>query len=218
MLKSFHFPNIFEQVTDWFAMKNPMNGNHYSYFDSLNKYKELNSYGDIYDKNISRRKVSTDVKMEYSKHIHFGTSFKEVKKLMPSRTFQTSFNSYGLYRKVLLYRMKLNGQNVKIEMHFYKNQLFFYKYVFSYAKSAERTEIAKAIIDKYNLPNLDLTSHSIFDSENNCIQVDDYLELSINYTQMNNPIFNTIDNLKQQSHQKMVANYNNKAHALFSSL
>lgn len=218
MLRAFHNYDVVERITDWFTSKNPMNGSHYSYANTLEKYNDLNRYCDVYDKNISRRKITTDVELEYSKFIQFGATTKDVRKIMPKRTHQITFTTKGLYRKVLLFRVKIGGQNVKIEMHFFKNQLFYYKFIFSYAKPAERRELTRALIGKYNLPNLDLTSHTVFDKHRNCILVDDYIEYSISYTQMGNPFFAQIEDIKEKSHHKMVANYNQQARALFSSL
>jgi len=218
MLRAFHDYQVIERISDWFTSKNPLNGSHYSYANTLEKYDDLNRYCDVYDKNISRRRITTNVELEYSKYIQFGATSTEVKKVMPTRTHQISFNSEGLYRKVLLYRVKIAGQNVKIEMHFFKNQLFYYKFIFSYAKPAERRELTRALISKYNLPNVDLTSHTVFDKNRNCIQIDDYIEYSISYTQMENPFFDKIEKIKAKSHQKMVASYNRQARALFSSL
>ena len=137
---------------------------------------------------------------------------------MPTRTHQITFNSNGLYRKTLLYRVKLAGQNVKIEMHFYENKLFYYKFIFSYAKAEDRRVLSNALIEKYNLPNIDLSSHTIFDQQRNCIQIEDYIEFTISYTQMENPIFELVEEIKTKSHFKMVAQYNQQSRALFSSL
>jgi hypothetical protein len=215
MLRAFHNYEVVERIRDWFTSKNPMNGSHYSYANTLEKYNDLNEYSDVYDQNISRRKITTDVDLEYSKYIQFGTSINEVKKIMPKRTHQISFNSNSLYRKVLLYRVKIHDQNVKIELHFYQNKLFYYKFIFSYASPIERKELSRGLINKYKLPNLDLTSHTIFDKNRNCIQVDDYMEYTISYTQMNNPFFKIIDNLKAKSHEEMLARYNQQTRPLF---
>ena len=218
MLKTLPQSSLLEQIQNWFSQKDIHNLSYFSHGNVIQKYDDINRYCDIYDKNISKRKIATQLDVEYSKHIQFGASLSNVKKSMPGKPYQMPFSSNGVNRKVVLYRLKLGSQKVKVEMHFYKNQLFFYKFIYSYASPSERRELTRALISKYNLPNVDVTSHTIFDKNRNCIQVDDYIEFSISFTEMGNPIFALIEEIKNKSHSQMIASYNQNSRALFSSL
>ena len=218
MLKTLPHSSLIEQIKNWFTQKDIHDRSYFSHRNVIAKYDDINRYSDIYDKNISKRKIATKVNLEYSKHIQFGATVSHVKKTMPGKAYVMPFNSEGVNRKVILYRVKIGAQKVKVEMHFYKNQLFFYKFIFSYASPTERRDLTRELISKYDLPNVDMTSHTIFDKNRNCIQVDDYIEFSVSYTEMDNPIFTLIEEIKNQSHSQMVASYNQSSRALFSSL
>jgi hypothetical protein len=218
MLRAFHDFQVIDKLYDWLVSKDLMTSNGYQYTDTLSKYHELNIYSTIYDKNISKQKINTKVEMEYSINIPFGASLRQVRKIMPRGTDRVYFKSEGLGRRVLLYRVKIGNQNVKIEMHFYKKSLFYYKFIFSYADATERMSLTRALINKYKLPSVDLTNHSVFDEHRNCIQVEDGIEYSISYTQMGNPFFEKIEALRVLHNEKMIANYNTHAKAVFSNL
>ena len=218
MLRKLRNSNIIEKISDWFSLNNINTTSHYNYADTLEKYSELRAYNDISDKTLSRRRITTKIPIEYSPFIQFGEHLRKIKKVMPKRTHLASFHTRGLSRKVLLYRVKIAGQNVKIEMHFYKNRLFFFKYIFSYAKPSERKELIKLLSKKYQIPNLDLSVHSIFDHNQNSIYVEDYTEFTLSYTETKNDFFNQLEEIKLHDHRQMVASYNLKAQTLFSSL
>jgi hypothetical protein len=218
MLKTLPQSSLLEQIQNWFTQKDIHNRSYFSHGNVIAKYDDISRYSDIYDKNISKRKIATKVDLEYSKHIQFGATVSHVKKTMPGKAYLMPFSSQGVNRKVILYRIKIGNQKVKVEMHFYKNQLFFYKFIYSYASPTERRELTRALISKYNLPNIDVTSHTIFDKSRNCVQVDDYIEFSISFTEMENPIFTLIEDIKHKSHSQMVNSYNQSSRALFSSL
>lgn len=218
MFKKFYTDSIIDKILDWFNHKNLITTKHYNYADTLEKYSELRAYTDISDKNISKRKIATKIPIEYSPYIQFGSHIRNIKKVMPKRTYLTSFSTKGLTRKVLLYRVKIAGQNVKIEMHFHKNKLFFFKYIFSYAKPSERKELVKLLSKKYQLPNIDLSSHTIYDANQNCIYVEDYAEFTISYTETKNDFFSELEELKLLEHRQLVMSHNLKAQTLFSSL
>jgi hypothetical protein len=218
MFRKIYSNNIIDKALDWFNNKNLITTKHYNYADTLEKYAELRSYSNISDKNTSKRKITTKIPIEYSPYIQFGEHIRSVKKIMPKRTYLTSYTTNGLARKVLLYRVKIAQQNVKIEMHFYKNRLFFFKYIFSYAKPSERIELIKLLSKKYQLPNVDLSSHTIYDNNQSCIYVEDYTEFTISYTETKNEFFNCLEEIKIQEHRQMITSYNLKAQILFSSL
>ncbi|UTW67276.1 hypothetical protein KFE94_03945 [bacterium SCSIO 12643] len=218
MLRKLRSSNIIEKIADWFSLNNIITTNHYNYAETLEKYSELRTYNNISDKNLSKRRITTKIPIEYSPFIQFGEHIKNIKKVMPKRTHLASFNTRGVLRKVLLYRVKIAGQNVKIEMHFYKNRLFFFKYIFSYAKKSERKELVKLLSKKYQIPNLDLSVHAIFDKNQNCIYVEDFTEFTISYTETENLFFKQLEEIKLHDHRQMVASYNLKAQTLFSSL
>lgn len=163
------------------------------YANTLEKYDDLEIYQDIYDKNISRRKMETSVRMEYSSKIQFGESIRSVKNSMPNKKVQVLNSSNGIKRNVLLYRLIIGEQKVKIEFHFHKNKLFYYKFIFSYIEEEQKAELINALLEKYHLPTIEVTNYSIFDTDNNCILVTDHFDFTMSYTQMDSPFFDLIE-------------------------
>lgn len=204
------FRSIKSFFKNWTTSNSPLQKNARKQDGSLSKYEDLTTYTKIYDKNISKQKIKTNIEMKYSSQIQFGDSYSRVKALLPNRIDQVAFSTSGIKTKVLLFQTNLGGQNVKVEMHFYSNKLFFYKFIFTNAQTGERSELSRALIQQYNLPNIELSSHTIFDQNRNCIRVEDNLEFTISYTQMTTPFFIHIEAQKQLEQEQMITNYSQK--------
>ena len=193
MLQSLKAKQLLDSLEDWFFNSNREQSLRNVYANVLGKYDEIETYRKIYDKNISRRKMPTSVSMEYSNQIQFGESMKNVKNIMPGRRIQVLNSSNGIKRTVMLYHLVLNDQKVVVEFHFHKNELFYYKFTFDQLETQQSEAIISALLEKYFLPTINVSNYSIFDTDNNCILVDEDNELSISYTQMENPFFSLIE-------------------------
>lgn len=73
---------------------------------------------------------------------------------------------------VLFYKQCMGGHKTKIEYHFFKNQLFFYGYIFSYVDKKQVQEIRTIIKEKYRVDE-DISENDVklIDEFGNVIQL-----------------------------------------------
>tara|TARA_R110002050_G_scaffold97893_3_gene203435 strand:+ start:28348 stop:28989 length:642 start_codon:yes stop_codon:yes gene_type:complete len=204
-----HYTAI-DALLHWFSFKRPLSIAQKQCAAHLSKYEDLATYSKLYDQHFSRQKINTKVDLAYAKHIQFGETIGHIKRNMPQRKLQIINSTSGIKTKILAYSIHLGKHPAKIEMHFYKNKLFFYQFRFPQATPGEKTEITRSLIQHYELPNIDLATHAIYDKNRNCVKVEDHLAFTISYTQMANPIFIQIEALKQKDYHQMMSFVNER--------
>lgn len=173
----------------------------------LGTYSQLTSYQKIFEVNKLKRPISTNKTIAYSKKLIFGSSKEQVKALLKSTPVEALFNTHNLNRNILLFTEKHGEHQVLIEAHFHNNQLFFFKFMFPEASPELRTTMIKELIAEYSLPNVDLTLHSVYDSNNNCIQVRDLNTFEILYTNLKNPFFDQLVKAISKTNNQLIADY-----------
>lgn len=173
----------------------------------LEEYALLKSYQNIYERNKLKRPIATSVQIEHSSFIPFGSSPKTVRDQMLSTPVIAMFNTHGVNRKVLLFDESIAGNPVQIEMHFHHNKLFFFKILFHEASSELRRDLMKSLLQTYQLGNVDLSFHSIFDNFNNCIQIRDLATFEVHYTAMDSPFFLQLVKAITKSDNQLLADY-----------
>jgi hypothetical protein len=95
--------------------------------------------------------------------------------------------------EILIYRQKLGSYKTKLELHFFKNNLFLYTYTFSYLTLKEKNEIIKIIKEKYlERECKDIINYNIVDKNKNIIMLNDGVDFSIKYSRKNNIDLETI--------------------------
>lgn len=194
---------LLKTITDIFS--SPMGRRKKSTPNKLANYATLKSYQNIFERNKLKRPISINTQIQYSDFIQFGNSQSEVKEIMHSIPVEALFNTNNLNRHVLLFTEKRKGIEFQVEMHFHHNKLFFFKFLFPQADADLRSSLMKEIINSYSLPNVDLTLHSVYDNNNNCIQVRDLGTFEILHTSLNDPFFTKlIKELAKTSNQLLV--------------
>lgn len=188
---------LFQKITNYrwrmaFGSNSSKSHRYYYYENMLIKYKSLIPYKSLYLKANRLNQISTNEEICYSLILKLGSSIQQVKKRLSYTKYQFSHKSQNVKREVLLYRFKMAGQKVKLEMHFYKGSLFYYQYTFSYINENEKSEMLGLIVNKYGIKDINFENNTIIDGDNNCVLVNDYRDLSIGYAALNHPFFNAI--------------------------
>ena len=167
----------------------------------LSKYQDLIEYKYLHNSSRRLNQIQTKKSISLVKGLKLGASINEVRKQFSVSPYVNSYKSKGLKRTILLYKIKYGGQKVKIEAHFYKNQLFFSKYIFSKVSETEQGGLVNLFGKKYGLQDLGFENKNIIDASHHCVKINTGTELSINYIQLENPFFE-----KMQSKMAIVPN------------
>ncbi len=158
----------------------------------LDKYTDLLEYKYLHNSSKRLNQLKSNGPISLINGIQLGATTSEVRKKFKVTPYVQSIKSNGLRRHILLYKIKLGGQKVKIEAHFFKNELFFCKTSISYLNESEKQNAIHHFGEKYNLLDLEFKNKNIIDNSNNCVKLIDGTEFSINYLQLNNPFFEKI--------------------------
>ncbi|MCJ8164163.1 hypothetical protein MKJ04_04865 [Pontibacter sp. E15-1] len=145
----------------------------------------------------------------FSSSLKFGSSRKAVQKKMPRPTHRAigcTFSNYGqLNYDTLYYKIMLGKHKVKLEMHFFNDQLFFFCYNFSVTLERERMDIINVLHEKYlAAPRRTLDPHTIEDTYGHCISVDSEKNLSVSYLYKESDFFEHISQVKQEEETKIL--------------
>ena len=173
----------------------------------LAEYGLLKSYQTIFERNKLKRPVHSTIDIAYSSTIKFGSNEKTVRAQMSSQPKMALFNTNGINRKILLFSEKIVTNQVLVEMHFHKNALFYFKFLFTDASPELRIDLMKQLLEQYKLPNVDLTLHSIYDSANNCIQIRDLATLEVMFTNMDSPFFEQLIQTIEKTDNQLLVDY-----------
>lgn len=175
--------------------------------NKLAHYAVLKSYQSIFERNKLKRPISTKNIIGLSNKLSFGSSTQEAKNAFTQPPVEALFNTQKINRHILLFKETENGNQVDIEMHFHQNKLFFFRFLFPKANAALRTSLMKGILEKYNLPNIDLTLHSIYDTDNNCIHIRDLNTFEVLYTSLESPFFNKVVKEISKTNNQLLVDY-----------
>ncbi len=137
---------------------------------------------------------------------------------MGNYTFKKRFSNDQLPRTILLFKRKIAGQNVKIEMHFYKNRLFLFNTIYSYATAADRNRLTEILIEKYQIETENILHNAIFDKQDNCVVVTEGAEYSIKYFQSNNAFFKRLIEIRYAEFEELANQKDMAMENLFASL
>lgn len=111
----------------------------------------------------------------------FGSNLKSIKRKLgkPSCYIKKSINS--LCFDILFYKMYLGGYKTKHEVHFYKNKLYYFSYVFSYLNESDKKFLKKIVCKKYLKQECELNNITIIDKYGNSIFISENVDFTINY-------------------------------------
>ena len=169
--------------------------------DILEKYNSLIEYKYIHNNSKRLNQIGTEKSISLMKGLKLGDTINQVRSRFKVSPYVKMYSSKGVRRIILLYKIKLGGQKVKVEAHFYKNQLFFSKCIFSNVSDTVCNELTNHFGEKYGVSNLDFTHKNIVDASNECVKLTTGTEIAVSYIQLNNPFF-------ERMQEKMAVNTN----------
>ena len=172
----------------------------------LDKYTSLETYSTLYQSSIEDEKVSTNTEICFSPDIKFGSTIAHVKKNNPLE-YAVFQNKEGC--TVLFHKMIEDGIKLRLELHFFKDKLVFFKYVFrsSQGKEAILDLFSKKYLNSVDYRSLDLSKIILTDSLGNYMKLDDSVFLTVDYFTFKYGFFDYLKNInsndqiqKQKSH------------------
>ncbi|SEB68365.1 hypothetical protein SAMN04489761_1436 [Tenacibaculum sp. MAR_2009_124] len=144
----------------------------------LSERKSLKYYNSLYTGFFSQLYIRSNSKINHFFDIEFGDSINEVK-----RKLQVVYSSIpiGGFLDVLCYKIKIGEHKIEVELHFYQNDLVFFKYAFPFIKN--RGEIIHYLNQKYfkNVSHFGFISEGIMDPYDNCLRVCDKEVFTVMY-------------------------------------
>ena len=154
---------------------------YYYYFESrLKSYKNENFYSELIAnlKKTERLKTDTEIKLnddQIISKVRKKDILKIYKKPCHSITIENPIET-----EILFYKKRIGKYKVKLEFHFFKNNLIFYNYNFSNLKDI--SEVTQIIKEKYLVKEQrSILNKNIVDNNNNTILVRNNISLEIYY-------------------------------------
>ncbi|WP_075341034.1 hypothetical protein [Tenacibaculum agarivorans] len=152
---------------------------HTSYFERIiNNYKYTDSYLNLFNSLESlKTECKTSEKITFFNDIDFGAHLNRVKSRIKG--------SFRIVKKikfidVLFMEVKLGSYKFIVELHFFKQQLVCFRYIFR--DQNEKEVFINLIAKKYfNLKKLDLFNSYVKDEKSNYIFIEKEVDFSINY-------------------------------------
>lgn len=164
---------------------------HYSHYiqnDACIQFNDPRNYLFLYHNCTKNNFINTNVEISFSRSLKFGCSIKDIKS-------KFSLGKYHLQKikdkqiEILIFKMLIGNHKAKCHLHFFKGHLFYYQFSFQNLNKGSNIELIKTLQEKY-LFGIDLLPDQIItDNFNNCIQIEDDIDLNINYLSLNSAFF-----------------------------
>ena len=178
----------------------------YYYRQLLDKYtvnitvylKLLNAANSFKNKLIAKEIISS-----YSK-ISFNYTINRTKKTYGLPAY-TIINETVDDVIILFYRLKFGDEKVKCEFHFYKEELFYMKYIFSYLNPKQKESIINIIEKKYlDEKPFNYVNSVISDADNNKLFISEDSHFNIEYLAIDSSFYKNIKELQILNEKKTI--------------
>ena len=133
---------------------------------------------DDFNNNTNGIETNTEISHDGNKPISELVK-KDILKIFGKPNYQVSIQN-SIETSVFFYKQNFGNHNVKVEFHFFKNDLIFYVYTFSNLKNIN--EITEVIKDKYlDGKEVDIFNVNIFDKNKNRIHIRNSVYFEVYY-------------------------------------
>jgi hypothetical protein len=166
------------------------------YYNNLNKNRFIETYLKLYSKCIDKEKVLIDTEICFSPTIKFGSTLEYVKNNNP--------HEYTILENTkecitLTYKIKEGPYRFRLEMHFFKNKLVVFKYIFRSAlgEKTVRDLFTKKYLklEEHRLP--DFSKITLTDGLRNHIEIDNSVFFAVNYFTFKYGFFDYLKNINR---------------------
>jgi hypothetical protein len=181
--------------------KDPRSKDYYN-DNNLDKYKSLETYSRLYRSCIEKEEVFTNTEICFSPAIKFGSTIEHVKK--------NNSLEYTVFKNtkdctILFYKIKEEGTRLRLELHFFKNKLVFFKYVFrsSQGKEAILDLFSKKYLNSVDHRSLDFSKITLTDGLRNYMELDDSVFLTVDYFTFKYGFFDYVKSMRNDQRQEV---------------
>ena len=168
-------------------------------YDDLKRYQAILS-PDLYP-------VNTDNPINISDKVKFGSCIEEVREKLGSPRYTYTNQSLPRDLNIFLYKKKLGGYKVKLEIHFFRNTLFYFNYIFSYVNNKDKNLLFNILSKKYFQNVSRVKDFEAVDPKGHRVFVEDGLNFRINYLvndqQMLNRLYGMINKMKNNKKKQL---------------
>jgi hypothetical protein len=194
-----------KKISQFLRYMNDVRSKDYYNDNNLDKYRSLDTYLKLYYNSIEKEKVLTNTEICFSPAIKFGSTIEDVKKNNP--------HEYTLLENtkdctILFYKLKEGRYKFRLELHFFKNKLVFFKYIFrsSRGKKTILNLFAKKYLksEKHRLP--DFSKITLTDGLRNHIEIDNAVFLTVDYFTFKYGFFEYLKSMRNDQIQKIKNN------------
>lgn len=186
--------NIIRKISRLIRAKESFYTRDYYYEKLLNKYKSADSYLSLIELQ-GKQKLITNKDIVFSENPDFSKNEIKYIKKRYGRPNYTITNNYDFGKiKIYLYRIYLGDFKVKMELHFFKNDLIMYNYTFSHLHNEnEKKDVINLLKEKYHIKkSIDLKQGHTYikDEKNSIIVLSQDIDFTINYVlNINSKVF-----------------------------
>ncbi len=184
------------------------NGQYYnSYFNHcINNYKKIVNYITLFENILETSNIiKTNSDINYSSDVQFGMQLSKVRSkiTVPNRLVKNPNLC-----DIIFYKTDLENQKFIVELHFFKQKLVFFKYIFP--PTTDKEKIKKLIQHKYfnQKTNIDIEKILITDTNKNYMKLENSVNFSICYFSLNFGFYNFLIENKKQINQCKVSKQN----------
>jgi len=178
--------------------------------NNLDKYKSLNTYLKLYTNCNEKEKLLTNTEICFSPAIKFGSTLEEVKKDNP---LEHTISENTKDCTILFYKIKEGRYKFRLELHFFKNKLVFFKYIYRSSRGKETilNLFAKKYLksEKHGLP--DFSKITLTDGLRNHIEIDNAVFLTVDYFTFKYGFFDYLKSMRNDQIQKIKSNDSEEA-------
>jgi hypothetical protein len=170
-----NFKDLYEKCKFWIEKS----------FNPNSKQMALNSNLNAFEhhwKNAEfKSSISSSKPLAFSKYFEFGSSMKLVVNLSGKPSHILESNQFGV--AILVYNIRVKSSDVKFELHFQNERLFYINYTYLQISDIEKEHVIQALSNKYQVQinSTEIYNQIILDNEGNGLVIDDTEQFSINY-------------------------------------
>ncbi len=141
----------------------------------------FDSFVYLWNNSFNKNAVYTDHELSYSEYFGYGSSLGYIVKLTGKPDLVLDNKDYGI--DILIYMLRIKGSEVRFELHFNEEKLFFINYTYFDISDIEKENVIAALTEKYqfNIPSSEIFDHIIIDREGNGLLIENNRDFSVNF-------------------------------------